>query len=204
MNNISVFCGEIKTDEEFVFKLPSDLLNRTLNGDCEQSWLAEDGRLIAHPSDPETLSYPGISVLSDRLITSRCVNLNHEIICDTPGSHHSHKTMFRVWNTLQNTTVTTNSDVLNEVNLSLEISDQLWWLCVLFIFIIIIIICFILRKRIFRCFQREARPTCQTDDETDNRDLKVGSDDPYSPQESETVHCVQMMITYDALNQHHG
>ncbi|RXN31859.1 hypothetical protein ROHU_004735 [Labeo rohita] len=29
---------EIQTDGGFEFKLPSDLLNQTLNPDCEQSW----------------------------------------------------------------------------------------------------------------------------------------------------------------------
>ncbi|XP_077061822.1 uncharacterized protein LOC143714482 [Siphateles boraxobius] len=149
MNNISVSCGEIETDEGYMFKLPSDLLNHTLNEDCEQSWFSEDGRLIADPTDPEKLMDPAISVSSDRLFTSRCVNLNHEIICDASGSHHSIKTMFRVWN---ETTATPNSNVLNEVTPSLQISDQLWWLFAPFIFIFI---CFILRKRIFRCFQRE-------------------------------------------------
>jgi len=42
MNNINVSCGELKTDEGFVYKIPSDLLNRTESyGDCEASWWAE-------------------------------------------------------------------------------------------------------------------------------------------------------------------
>ncbi len=48
-------------------------------------YLFRMGRLIADPSDPQKLIDPVISVSSDRLVTSHCVNLNHEIICDSAG-----------------------------------------------------------------------------------------------------------------------
>ncbi len=38
---------------------------------------------MAEPSDPQKLIDPVVSVSSDRLVTSRCVNLIHEIICDS-------------------------------------------------------------------------------------------------------------------------
>ncbi len=41
--------------------------------------------MIADPSDPLRLINPVISVSSDHLVTSHCVNLNHEIICDSDG-----------------------------------------------------------------------------------------------------------------------
>ncbi|KAL0199413.1 hypothetical protein M9458_007953, partial [Cirrhinus mrigala] len=62
---------------------PLIYLNQTLNPDCEKSWYLQDGRVIADPSDPQTLIDPATAVKSDRLFTSRCVNLNHEIICDS-------------------------------------------------------------------------------------------------------------------------
>ncbi|KAG1937620.1 hypothetical protein F2P79_018079, partial [Pimephales promelas] len=105
--------------------------------------------LTAVPPKNETLRYPGISVSSDHLVTSRCANLSYEIICETP-SHYEQRINYTVRN---ETTMTTNS-------------DQLWWLLVLFISIIIIIISFIKRKRIFR----GKRSICLSDDDTDNRD----------------------------------
>ncbi|XDV11296.1 hypothetical protein PO909_000267 [Leuciscus waleckii] len=94
MSNISVCCGEIESAVGFVYVILHVILNHTLNEDCEQSWYSEDRRLIADPSDPETLSDPVISVSSDRLVTSRCVNVLHEILCDASGvnqlsTHHS-------------------------------------------------------------------------------------------------------------------
>ncbi len=35
--------------------------------------------------NPQTLMDSVVSVSSDRLVTSRCVNLIHEIICDSDG-----------------------------------------------------------------------------------------------------------------------
>ncbi|KAL1279287.1 hypothetical protein QQF64_025960 [Cirrhinus molitorella] len=112
MNNVTVTCGEIQTDGGFEFKLPSDLLNQTLSVDCEQSWYLQDGHLIADPSDPQTLIDPVMTVKSDRLVTSYCVNLKHEIICDsTDGLHFSREIMFRVRN---ETAATPNSVTNNE------------------------------------------------------------------------------------------
>ncbi|CAM4271402.1 unnamed protein product [Leuciscus chuanchicus] len=163
MNGLNKTCAEIQTDGGFEYRLQSNILNLTNIPDCDQSWYSEDGRVIADPSDPEKLMDPVISVSSDRLVTSRCVEeLHHEIQCHSSG--FSMETLFRVRN---ETAATPNSDV-NEVTPSLQISDQLWWLFALFIFIIFI--CFILRKRIFRCFQRFL---CQTDDDSDNRCQRV-------------------------------
>ncbi|XP_051745513.1 uncharacterized protein LOC127510045 [Ctenopharyngodon idella] len=190
MNNITVTCGDIQTSLGFLYVVSSVVFNQTLNPDCEQSWYSEDEFKIADPSVPETLIDPVISVSSDRLVTSRCVNLNHEIICDSVKSiHYSHVTMFRV----RNETATT-PDVLDDVTLSLQHSDQFWWLFALFIIVIIIFIilmCFMLRKRIFRCFPKAAPSVHQCND-SGNRDpetdvqIKVRSDAPDSLNHSES------------------
>ncbi|RXN09560.1 hypothetical protein ROHU_010978 [Labeo rohita] len=60
---------------------------------------------------------PVISVSSDRLVTSHCVNLKHEIPCDSDGSHFSREIMFRVRN---ETAATPNSDDLNEASPALR------------------------------------------------------------------------------------
>ncbi|XP_048041952.1 uncharacterized protein LOC125265634 isoform X2 [Megalobrama amblycephala] len=100
MDIINMTCGEIQSSVGFVFVILPVILNQTLNDpDCEQSWYTEDKRLIADPSDPHKLMYPVTSVSSDRLVTSDCVNLIHEIICDSADGHHySHETVFRVRN----------------------------------------------------------------------------------------------------------
>ncbi|KAL1252285.1 hypothetical protein QQF64_020081 [Cirrhinus molitorella] len=153
MSNITVKCAEIQTDAGFEFKLPSDLLNRTLNPDCEQSWFSEDGFKIADASDPQRLIHPATAVKSDRLFASHCVNLNHEIICDSTESHFRREIMFRVRN---ETAATPNSDVLNEA--FLQDSDQLWWFLAVFIIVLLLSMCFLLRKRIFRqCQDSENR-----------------------------------------------
>ncbi|KAK2917130.1 hypothetical protein Q8A67_001504 [Cirrhinus molitorella] len=128
-------------------------MNYTNNPECEQSWCLENGTLIVDPSDPQRLIDLGISVSSDRLVTSLCVNLNYQIICHSAdGLHFSREIMFRVRN---ETTVTPNSDDPNEVTPDLQRSDQWWWISALPIVIFLVLISFLLRKRIFRCFQRE-------------------------------------------------
>ncbi|KAF4116559.1 hypothetical protein G5714_004048 [Onychostoma macrolepis] len=99
MHIINVTCAEIQTPAGFVYVILPVLLNHTNNPDCEQSWYLQDGRLIADPANPQALIDPVISVSSDRLVTSHCVNLNHEIICDSPdGLHFSRVTAFRAKN----------------------------------------------------------------------------------------------------------
>ncbi|KAK9978913.1 hypothetical protein ABG768_020649 [Culter alburnus] len=94
MDIINMTCGQIQSSVGFVFVILPVILNQTLNDpDCEQSWYTEDGRLIADPSIPHKLMYPVTAVSSDRLVTSYCVNLNHEIICDE--SRLRMETMFR-------------------------------------------------------------------------------------------------------------
>ncbi|XP_077078580.1 uncharacterized protein LOC143731507 isoform X2 [Siphateles boraxobius] len=146
MDIINVTCGEIESAGGFVYVILPVILNHTLNGDCEQSWYTED-QCVADPDNPHRLIYPASSVSCDRLVTSRCVNLRHEIVCDTPGSHHKHTTMYRVRN---ETTATPNSDV-KEVTPPLQLSDQLWWLLAVYLVLLIIfLMCLIQRKRIFR------------------------------------------------------
>ncbi|XP_050960302.1 uncharacterized protein LOC127161613 isoform X2 [Labeo rohita] len=177
MYNISVTCGEIQTDGGFEFNLPSDSLNQTLNPDCEQSWHSEDGRLIAVPSDPQRMIDPVISVSSDRLITSHCVNLKHEIICDSTGSPFSREIMFRVRN---ETAVTPNSD------------QSLLILAVfLIVILIIILICFLWRKKKLGCFLNVFRR-----DDSENRNPETGvqmqlrsDDDPDNHLEMEPINC---------------
>lgn len=184
MNNVTVSCAEIQTPVGFVYVILSVLLNHTDDPDCEHWWYSQDRRLIADPSDPQRLIYPVISVSSDRLVTSQCVNLNHEIICDSAdGSHFRLETVFRVRN---ETAVTPDS-----VTPDLKHSDQWWLFALFFIIIIIILICFSLRKRIFRCVLRAETSVCQINDSV-NRDPKSGvqmkfrSDDPCSLNESES------------------
>ncbi|XDV11120.1 hypothetical protein PO909_000142 [Leuciscus waleckii] len=73
------------------------------------------------------------------------------------------------------TAATLNSDVLNEVTPSLQISDQLWWLFALFIIIIFILMCFMLRKRIFRYFPKAEAIIFQCND-PENRDPESDDD----------------------------
>ncbi|RXN35891.1 hypothetical protein ROHU_003433 [Labeo rohita] len=156
MDIINITCAEIQTPVGFLYVILPVLINQTNNPDCEQSWYLQDGRVIADPSDPQTLSDPATAVKSDRLFTSYCVNLNHEIICDSPdGSHYSHEIMFRV---------------MNETNISgptqTPESNQLLWIFALVIIILLImfLICFLLRKRKTRCFQREAQNSFENRD----------------------------------------
>ncbi|KAF4116560.1 hypothetical protein G5714_004049 [Onychostoma macrolepis] len=133
MYNINMTCGEIETE----YRLHADLLNQTDNPDCDQSWYSQDKRLIADPSDPQKLIAPVISVSSDRLVTSHCVNeLHHEIICHSDGFRFD--TMFRAFN-----------DSVRGSTQSPE-SHQLWWISVLIFIVLLVFICFLLRKRIFR------------------------------------------------------
>ncbi|XP_048015516.1 uncharacterized protein LOC125247987 isoform X3 [Megalobrama amblycephala] len=147
MSIINMTCGEIQSSVGFVFVILPVILNQTLNDpDCEQSWYTEDGHLLADPSDPHKLMYPVTSVSSDRLVTSDCVDeLHHEIQCHS--KRITHETVFRVRN---ETAATPNSDVLDEVTPSLQLSDHLWWISVLVIIFLLAFLCFMLRKRIFR------------------------------------------------------
>ncbi|KTF72904.1 hypothetical protein cypCar_00046313 [Cyprinus carpio] len=85
--------------------------------------------------------------------------------------HYSHELMFRVRN---ETAKIPSSNILNEVTPDLLHSDQLWWFSVL-IFIVLAFLCFLMRKRIFRCFQREAWFICQHED-SENRDPQSDED----------------------------
>ncbi|KAF4116564.1 hypothetical protein G5714_004053 [Onychostoma macrolepis] len=124
---------------------------------------------------------PVISVSSDRLVTSHCVNLSHEIICDSAdGSNFSRETIFRARN---QTAVTPNPDVLNEVTPDLQLSDQWWWISALIVIVLLVLICFLLRKRIFRYFQKVEWFICWRE-APDNMDLvTVGSNHPNTLQE---------------------
>ncbi|XP_051741650.1 uncharacterized protein LOC127508091 isoform X2 [Ctenopharyngodon idella] len=145
--SINMTCGEIQTTVGFMYKILPVILNHTLNDpDCEQSWYTKDGRLLADPSDPHKRMYPVISVSSECLVTSHCVDqLHHEIQCHSKGI--THETVFRVRN---ETAATPNSDVLDEVTPSLQLSDHLWWISVLVIIFLLAFLCFMLRRRIFR------------------------------------------------------
>ncbi|RXN34879.1 hypothetical protein ROHU_014657 [Labeo rohita] len=149
MDIINITCAEIQTPVGFLYVILPVIINQTNNPDCEQSWLSEDGRVIADPSDPQILTDPATAVKSDRLFTSYCVNLKHEIICDsTDGSHYSHEIMFR---------------------------DQLLWIFALVIIVLLImfLIGFLLRKRKLRCFQREAQNIFENSEESNCSDSKL-------------------------------
>ncbi|KAK2917167.1 hypothetical protein Q8A67_001541 [Cirrhinus molitorella] len=108
---ISVLCAEIRRTVGFLYE------NHTNNPDCDQSWYSEN-RLIADPSHPQILIDPAISVSSDRLVTSRCVNLIHKIICHSAdGTPFRLEIEFRVRN---ETAVTPNSDDLYTVTPDLQ------------------------------------------------------------------------------------
>ncbi|RXN31862.1 hypothetical protein ROHU_004738 [Labeo rohita] len=112
MDIINITCGEIQSSVGFLYVILPVLLNHTNNPDCEQSWYLQDGRLIADPSEPQTLSDPATAVKSDRLVTSHCVNLKYEIICDSTETPVSHVTAYRVRN---ETAVTPNSEIQTPV-----------------------------------------------------------------------------------------
>ncbi|KAK9978924.1 hypothetical protein ABG768_020660 [Culter alburnus] len=158
--DISVSCGEIQTDEGFEYRLQSNLLNQTVNGDCDQSWYSEGGRVLADPSDPHKLMYPVTSVSSDRLVTSDCVNLNHEIICDE--SRLTFEIMFRVFNDTDSSGGSAKTPN----------SHQFWWISVLFFIMVVLLllICFLLRKRISRCYVKAGTSDIHCRD-SPNRDL---------------------------------
>ncbi|KAL1279568.1 hypothetical protein QQF64_026241 [Cirrhinus molitorella] len=165
--SVNVTCAEIQMADGFEYRLPADRFTHFhQSGDCEPLWYSQDNRLIADPSDPQKLVDPVISVSSDHLVMSRCVDeLHHGIHCDISGFRLD--TIFRVRN---ESAATPNSDLIFE---------QWWWLVALFIILILILICFFLRKRIFRCFQWEEQFFCQREDNTENRDLEMlGSDHP--------------------------
>ncbi|KAK2917123.1 hypothetical protein Q8A67_001497 [Cirrhinus molitorella] len=150
MDIVNITCAEIQTAVGFVYVILPVIMNHTNNPDCEQSWCLEDGRLIADPSDPQRLIDPVISVSSDRVVTSLCVNLNYQIICDS--ADELLQAMFRAGNPfvlcLRNETAATP----NSVTPDLQHSDQLWWVLAVFIIVLLVLMCFLLRKRIFRCF----------------------------------------------------
>ncbi|XP_050960805.1 uncharacterized protein LOC127162064 isoform X1 [Labeo rohita] len=186
-SSVNVTCAEIQISDGFEFRVPADRFTHFHQSDCEQLWYSQDGRLIADPSDPQRMIDPATAVKSDRLFTSYCVNLNHQIICDST-THFSREIMFRVRN---QTAVTPNSDVVNEVTPDRQHSDHFWWLLAVFIIVllIIILICLMKRKRIFRCFQRLI---CQhEDDDSKNRNpeaavqVELRSDAPDSLNQSE-------------------
>ncbi|KAK2917162.1 hypothetical protein Q8A67_001536 [Cirrhinus molitorella] len=156
--NISVNCADIQTPVGFEYKVPPDRLNYSSYPDCKQSWYLQDGGLIADPSYPQILVDPAVSVSSVRLVTSRCVNLIHQIICHSAdGTPFRHKIMFKVRN---ETAVTPNSGDLNTVTPDGKTSDEFWrhW-DVLFVLLlllmistsmIIILVCLIKHRRIPR------------------------------------------------------
>ncbi|KTG05825.1 hypothetical protein cypCar_00042380, partial [Cyprinus carpio] len=106
-SSVNVTCAEIQIRDGFEFRVPADRFTLFHQSDCEPLWYSQDDRLIADPSDPQTLIDPVISVSSDRLVTSHCVNeLRHEIRCDASGFRLD--TIFRVRN---ETAATPNSGV---------------------------------------------------------------------------------------------
>ncbi|KAF4116585.1 hypothetical protein G5714_004074 [Onychostoma macrolepis] len=152
-SSVNVTCSEIQITDGFEFRVPADRFIHVHQSDCEPLWYSQDDRLIADPSDPQKLIDPVISVSSDRLVTSHCVNeLRHEIHCTTSGFRL--ETIFRARN---QTAATPNPDVLNEVTPDLQLPDQWWWISALIVIVFLVLICFLLRKRIFRCFQRKAQ-----------------------------------------------
>ncbi|RXN32342.1 hypothetical protein ROHU_016242 [Labeo rohita] len=185
---VNITCAEIQTPVGFLYLILPLVLNHTNNPDCEQGWFSEDKFKIADPSDPQTLIDPAMAIKSDCLFTSRCVNLDHEIICDSTGAHFSHVTAYRVRN---QTAATPNSD-LHQVTPDLQHSDHFWWLLAVFIIalLIIILICLMKRKTIFRCFQRLIFQ--RDDDDSENRDpeaavqMKLRSDAPDSLNQSDS------------------
>ncbi|KAI2644368.1 NAD kinase [Labeo rohita] len=111
-SSVNVTCSEIQISDGFEFRVPADRFTHFHQSDCEQLWYSQDGRLMALPENPHRLIDPVISVSSDRLVTSRCVDeLHHEIRCDTSGFRLD--TIFRVRN---QTTATPNSGEFQLIN----------------------------------------------------------------------------------------
>ncbi|KAL0199275.1 hypothetical protein M9458_007815, partial [Cirrhinus mrigala] len=97
-SSVNVTCSEIQISDGFEFRVPADRFthfhhvflssNTTIihHQTHNNALFDQDGRLIALPENPHRLIDPVISVSSDRLVTSRCVDeLRHEIRCDTSG-----------------------------------------------------------------------------------------------------------------------
>ncbi|KAI2666827.1 NAD kinase [Labeo rohita] len=73
-SSVNVTCAEIQISDGFEFRVPADRFTHFHQSDCEQLWYSQDGRLMALPENPHRLIDPVISVTSDRLVTSRCVD----------------------------------------------------------------------------------------------------------------------------------
>ncbi|KAK2917161.1 hypothetical protein Q8A67_001535 [Cirrhinus molitorella] len=131
--NINVACADIRTPVGFEYKVPPDRLNHISSHDCKQSWYLQN-RLIADSLHHQILTEPAISVSSDRLFTSRCVDeLRHECICHSAdGTPFSHEILFRVRN---ETAVTPDYDLTPD----LQPSDQFWRLWTLPIIAVLMI-----------------------------------------------------------------
>ncbi|KAK2917163.1 hypothetical protein QQF64_026244 [Cirrhinus molitorella] len=157
MDIISVSCAEIQTLLGFLYVIPPVRLNHTNNPDCDQSWYSEGNYLIADPANPQKVKDPAVSVSSDRLVTSRCVNLIHEIYCDTSGLHYSRVTKFRVRN---ETAVTPNPGDLNKVSPDGKTSDESWSIWAILVippllpFVIITLLCLLRCRRTPRSGQK--------------------------------------------------
>ncbi|KAK2917159.1 hypothetical protein Q8A67_001533 [Cirrhinus molitorella] len=102
--SMNVTCAEIQISDGFEYRVPADRFTLFQQFDCESLWFSQDNRLLADPVSQKLMD-PVISVSSDRLLTSRCVDeLRHQIHCDT--SAFTLDTIFRVRN---GTAVTPNS-----------------------------------------------------------------------------------------------
>ncbi|RXN38612.1 hypothetical protein ROHU_000963 [Labeo rohita] len=146
--------SEIQTDSGFEFNLPSDSLNQTLNPDCEQSWYLQShfSREIMFRVRNQTAVTPNSEIQTDSgfefNLPSDSLNQTLNPDCEQSWylqSHFSREIMFRVRN---QTAVTPNSDDLNEA--SLQHSDLLWWFLAVSLIVLLVLMCFFLRKRIFR------------------------------------------------------
>ncbi|KAK2917168.1 hypothetical protein Q8A67_001542 [Cirrhinus molitorella] len=172
--SVNVTCAEIQISDGFEYRVNADRFTLLQQFGCEPLWFSQDNRLLADPATQKLMD-PVISVSSDRLLTSRCVDeLRHQIHCDT--SAFTLDTIFRVRNETETNSVTP------------DLQDQLWWISVLIFIFLLVLICFLLRKRISSCFQF----ICQRK-APDNRDLEMlGSDHPRIGsvnQFSESVQC---------------
>ncbi|KAK2917164.1 hypothetical protein Q8A67_001538 [Cirrhinus molitorella] len=171
----SVTCAEIQTPLGFLYVVLPVIMNHTNNPDCEQSWYLEDGHLIADPSDPQALSHPAAAVKSDHLVTSLCVNLNHQIICHSADGFCRYKTVFRprgIGSVIIELPSNATSAFLSSKSRPFSPSIQLRWIFVLIFIFLLVLICFLLRKRIIRCFQKSEH-LCDTRNYSESRDPEV-------------------------------
>ncbi|KAK2917149.1 hypothetical protein Q8A67_001523 [Cirrhinus molitorella] len=88
--SVNVTCAEIQITDGFELRVPADRFTHFISLTVNRFGFGiQDNRLLADPATQKLMD-PVISVSSDRLLTSRCVDeLRHQIHCDTSAVNDS-------------------------------------------------------------------------------------------------------------------